>query len=131
MKKQINEAGQQPHTTGQTSIKHAVILAAGMSSRFRENGVKKPKVLLPIGGLRLMERSILTLRAAGVEHFRVVLGAYREQIHAEMSKSPRLQDIDVTFVQCPDFEKGNGVSFGAGASGIEEPFFFDDVRPYF
>jgi CDP-L-myo-inositol myo-inositolphosphotransferase len=124
MKKQINDADQnQPHTTKMHSVKHAVILAAGKSSRFREKGIKKPKVLLPIGGLRLMERAILTLKAAGVEHFRIVLGAYREQIYEEMSKSPRIQDVDVTFVQCPDFEKGNGVSFGAGAEGIEEPFF--------
>ena len=109
MKKQINEAGQyQPHTTEMHPVKHAVILAAGKSSRFREKGIKKPKVLLPIGGLRLMERAILTLKAAGVEHFRIVLGAYREQIYEEMSKSPRIQDVDVTFVQCPDFEKGNG-----------------------
>jgi len=67
MKKQINEAGFQPHTQQKNHIKHAVILAAGKSSRFREKGIQKPKVLLPIGGLRLMERSILTLRAAGVE----------------------------------------------------------------
>ena len=124
MKKQIDNAGDHQQQTQPTnSVKHAVILAAGKSSRFREKGVKKPKVLLPVGGLRLMERSILTLREAGVEHFRVVLGAYREQILEEMTQSPRLKDVDVTFVECPDFEKGNGVSFGAGAEGIEEPFF--------
>lgn len=101
---------------------NAVILAAGKGSRFKENGVELPKVLLSIGGLRLMERSVLTLHRAGVRHFRIVLGSYREQIREVMSASNSLDGIDVSFVDCPDYEKGNGVSFGAGASGFADSF---------
>lgn len=103
-------------------VKNAVILAAGKSSRFRESGVMKPKVLMKVGGLRLLERSILTLRAAGVERFRVVVGAYRDQVVPEMESLSSLQDIDIEYVVCEDFELGNGVSFGAGAAGFDEPF---------
>ncbi len=104
------------------SVRHAVILAAGKSQRFRENGTKKPKVLLKVGGLRLLERTILTLHAAGIEHFRVVVGAYREQVTEELKRSPRLQGLQVEFVECPDYELGNGVSFAAGAAGLQDPF---------
>ncbi len=103
-------------------VKNAVILAAGKSSRFRESGILKPKVLMKVGGLRLLERSILTLHKAGVEHFRVVVGAYRDQVVPEMRSLKRLQGIDIEYVVCEDFEKGNGVSFGAGAFGFDEPF---------
>ena len=103
-------------------VENAVILAAGKSSRFRESGVYKPKVLMKVGGLRLLERSILTLNKAGVEHFRIVLGAYRDQILPEMKSLKRLKGIDIEYVVCEDFEKGNGVSFGAGAAGFDEPF---------
>ncbi|MEY3050984.1 MAG: hypothetical protein RLY31_769 [Bacteroidota bacterium] len=105
-----------------TTVRHAVILAAGMSSRFREKGVRKPKVLMKVGGLRLLERSILTLHAAGIRHFRVVVGAYREQVVAEMEGSTRLRDIDVTYVESEQYALGNGVSFGDGAAGLAAPF---------
>ncbi len=77
---------------------------------------------MKVGGLRLLERAILTLNKAGVEHFRIVVGAYRDQVVPEMQKLNRLKDIDVEYVVCEDFEKGNGVSFGAGAAGFDEPF---------
>ncbi|MDF1866233.1 MAG: NTP transferase domain-containing protein, partial [Saprospiraceae bacterium] len=119
------EAETQTHTltkNSKSSIKHAVILAAGKSSRFREKGEKLPKVLMKVGGLRLMERSILTLKETGIEHFHIVLGAYRDQIRPAIQKLPRLKDVDINFVECPNYELGNGVSFGAGAAQVNEPF---------
>ncbi len=103
-------------------VKNAVILAAGKSSRFREQGVLKPKVLMKVGGLRLLERSILTLHETGVEHFRITVGAYREQVVAEMKSIERLQGIDIEYIECEDYELGNGVSFAAGATGFSEAF---------
>lgn len=110
------------YSNSESPIKHAVILAAGKSSRFREKGQKLPKVLMKVGGLRLMERSILTLKEVGIEHFHIVLGAYRDQIRPIVERLPRLKEIDINFVECPDYELGNGVSFGAGASQVNEPF---------
>lgn len=103
-------------------VKNAVILAAGKSSRFREQGVLKPKVLMHLGGLRLLERAILTLHASGVEHFRITVGAYKEQIMAEMKSLTRLQGIDIQYIECDDYELGNGVSFAAGAKGFSDSF---------
>ncbi len=81
-----------------------------------------PKVLMKLGGLRLLERSILTLNRAGVEHFRIVVGAYREQVVEEMKKIHRLRDIDIEYVVSEQYELGNGVSFGDGAVGFDDPF---------
>ncbi|MEK7255863.1 MAG: NTP transferase domain-containing protein, partial [Bacteroidota bacterium] len=114
--------GEKQATRHSTTVKNAVILAAGRSQRFRERGIQKPKVLLEVGGLRLLERAVLTLHHAGVEHFRIVVGAYRRQVVRTMKHSRRLRKLDIEYVECEDFEKGNGVTFGAGAAGFDEPF---------
>jgi len=110
------------HLPAPATVKNAVILAAGKSSRFRDQGVLKPKVLMKIGGLRLLERAILTLHETGVEHFRITVGAYKEQVVAEMKSIERLKNIDIEYVECEDYELGNGVSFAAGAAGFSEAF---------
>lgn len=107
---------------GHAPVKNAVILAAGKSSRFRDQGVLKPKVLMNLGGLRLLERAILTLHANGVEHFRITVGAYKDQVVPEMKGLERLKGIDIEYVVCDDYELGNGVSFAAGAAGFSDAF---------
>lgn len=111
-----------PVSTGIKPVKNAVILAAGKSSRFRDQGVLKPKVLMQVGGLGLLERAILTLHSTGIEHFRITVGAYKEQVMTEMKSLERLNGIDIEYVECDDYELGNGVSFAAGAAGFSEAF---------
>ena len=103
-------------------IEHAVILAAGHGQRFKEKGVELPKVLLKVGGLRLLERAVLALNQVGIKHFYIVVGAYKDQIVGVMSKIDRLKDLDVNFVECANYNLGNGVSFGKGASQVTAPF---------
>ena len=103
-------------------IKHAVILAAGNSERFKAEGTQLPKVLLKLGGLRLLERAILTLKEAGIEHFKIVTGDHREQIVNTMGKIKRLQTLDIEYVKAENYHLGNGMSLAAGAAEIEEPF---------
>ncbi|MEM9917009.1 MAG: lysylphosphatidylglycerol synthase domain-containing protein [Bacteroidota bacterium] len=109
-------------TVSPPNVKHAVILAAGNGQRFREKGVELPKVLLKVGGMRLLERTILTLKEAGIEHFRIVTGAYGDQIAETLGKINRLKGLDVAFVPCPDFNLGNGMSLAAGAGPVDQPF---------
>ncbi len=106
----------------QQVIEHAIILAAGNGERFRERGVQLPKVLLKVGGLRLLERSILALSQIGVKHFYVVVGAYKEQIIGMMNKIKRLREYDIHYIVCENYVLGNGVSFGKGAEKITAPF---------
>ncbi len=124
----VTEEAENPanHTHSSTDVlkmEHAVILAAGNGQRFQEKGVKLPKVLLKVGGLRLLERAILALNQVGVKHFYIVVGQYRAQIIEIMSKIDRIKALDVNFVYCENHNEGNGVSFGAGASQTNAPFF--------
>ena len=118
-----NSANHQHSSTDVLKVEHAVILAAGNGQRFQEKGVKLPKVLLKVGGLRLLERAVLALNQVGVKHFYIVVGQYKEQIIEIMSKIDRIQALDVNFIYCKDHNEGNGVSFGAGASQTNAPFF--------
>ena len=104
------------------SVEHAVILAAGNGQRFREKGVELPKVLLKVGGLRLLERAILALNQAGIKHFHIVVGAYKDQIIEVMNKNYRLKTLNIEYIECEDYNLGNGVSFGKGAAEIKGPF---------
>jgi 1L-myo-inositol 1-phosphate cytidylyltransferase len=99
----------------------AVILAAGQGSRMA--GVRVlPKPLLELDGIPLIERAILGMARAGVLHFRVVVGDNAQVMERALRARPRLQQLDVVLVPCPDARLGNGHSLAAGAAGLDQPF---------
>lgn len=60
-------------------VKNAIIMAAGMSSRFAPLSYEKPKGLLKVKGEILIEREIRQLQAAGIEDITVVVGYMKEK----------------------------------------------------
>ncbi len=68
---------------GRTSLEpykvdNAIILAAGLSSRFAPISYEKPKGLLMVRGEVLIERQIRQLRAAGIDDITIVVGYKKE-----------------------------------------------------
>lgn len=59
-------------------VDNAIILAAGLSSRFAPISYEKPKGLLHVRGEVLIERQICQLQEAGIENITVVVGYKRE-----------------------------------------------------
>lgn len=59
-------------------VKNAVIMAAGLSSRFAPISYEKPKGLLTVRGEVLIERQIRQLREAGIDDIYLVLGYKKE-----------------------------------------------------
>ena len=57
-----------------------IILAAGKGSRLNGTAGDKPKCLLRVGGMTLLERQIETLRATGVDDIAVVVGCQAEAV---------------------------------------------------
>lgn len=100
----------------------AVILAAGDGSRMKGRGVMLPKPLLKVGGMHLIERTILTLRDAGIERFRVVLGTEGNQIAEKFQTLRTLRNLNIEAIRCTDHQLGNGASLRAGAKDLDEPF---------
>lgn len=60
-------------------VDNAVIMAAGLSSRFAPLSYEYPKGLLEVKGERLIERQIKQLREAGIEEIVVVVGYMKEK----------------------------------------------------
>lgn len=60
-------------------VRNAVIMAAGMSSRFAPISYEKPKGVLAVRGEVLIERQIRQLLDAGIEDITVVVGYKKEE----------------------------------------------------
>ena len=67
------EAALQPY-----KVENAIIMAAGLSSRFAPISYEKPKGLLKVRGEVLIERQIEQLIAAGITDITVVVGYKKE-----------------------------------------------------
>lgn len=67
-------------------IDNAIILAAGMSTRFVPVNFEKPKGLLEVKGEILIERQIKQLRERGIDEIIVVVGHMKEQFNYLIEK---------------------------------------------
>lgn len=63
----------------QYKVNNAIILAAGMSSRFVPISYESPKSLIVVKGERLIERQIRQLKEAGIDDITIVVGYLKEQ----------------------------------------------------
>lgn len=71
--------------SGEESLKpykvtNAIIMAAGMSSRFAPLSYEKPKALLNVKGEILIEREIRQLQEAGIRNITLVVGYMKEKM---------------------------------------------------
>lgn len=96
-------------------IDRAVILAAGFGSRI-QGTTGTPKPLVEVAGRTLLERTITTLRAAGVTDIAVIVGHRADEIRAAAA------GLGVRFVDNPEYEKSNGVSVACARSHMAMPF---------
>jgi molybdenum cofactor cytidylyltransferase len=74
---------------------HAVILSAGESSR-----MGRPKALLPIDGVRFIEKIVAALRSTAVGNIIVVLGHNAEEMRQKIG------DLPVTLLINRDYKRG-------------------------
>lgn len=97
----------------------ALILAAGKGDRLSNHF--SPKPLIPIFGLPLLERIILTAKLAGIRDFKVVVGYKAEQIKKEMGNGEKL-GVHIEYIFNPEWEKGNGVSVLKAKGSVQGKF---------
>ena len=86
----------------------AVILSAGESSR-----MGRPKALLPIDGVRFIERIVATLKSTRVDEIIAVLGHNAEEMRQKVS------DLPVKIVVNQDYKQGQLSSLIAAIRSIE------------
>ena len=72
-----------------TSVRCAIILAAGMGIRLRERGKRRPKGFLCLGEKSIVEESVLRLMAVGIERIVIVTGHLAEQFEPLRDRYPQ------------------------------------------
>lgn len=95
----------------------AAVLAAGFGERMKDCG--RPKPLVRVGGLTLLERTVRTLRAGGLEGPVVVVVGHRAE---EVARFCEERELAVRVVENPDYPRGNGTSVLAAMDHLPERF---------
>jgi 1L-myo-inositol 1-phosphate cytidylyltransferase / CDP-L-myo-inositol myo-inositolphosphotransferase len=108
-------------TNAHTPPRLGVVLAAGRAERLSKVTRGRPKALVLLGGMPLVERAVRTLLAAGVERVVVVSGYEGESVREATANLPAER---VHVVQSADWESGNGASLAAAeqAAATEDRF---------
>ncbi|HID25034.1 MAG TPA: hypothetical protein EYP23_01015 [Thermoplasmata archaeon] len=99
----------------------AVILAAGRGERFQELTEDKPKPLIQLLGLTLIERVILTAKQVGVTDFVIVVGYQGDKIQKHLGSGEKL-GVKITYVENKEWKKGNGVSLSKTKKFVQRNF---------
>jgi 1L-myo-inositol 1-phosphate cytidylyltransferase len=101
-----------------TIVSEAVVLMAGMGARL---GASAPKPLAQLLGRPLIAYTFDALVRAGIKR---VYGIVGFQKHLVVAGAERLipKDLDVRFIENPDWRKQNGVSVLAAAEHMASPF---------
>jgi len=99
----------------------ALIIAAGEGSRLHYPARQEPKPLVPLLGLSLIERVILSAKQAGIRDFVIVTGYLGERIEAKLGSGDRY-GVRVEYVENERWREGNGGSVLRAKSLLKDRF---------
>ena len=97
-----------------------LIIAAGQGRRLSAKGDSKP--LIPLLGLSLIERVVLTANKAGLTDFYVVTGYNGEKVKRFLDSFSRRRNIKITHITNEEWEKENGISVLKAKNMLKENF---------
>ncbi len=101
-------------------MKRAIILAAGKGERL-VSGLSFPKPLKRVGGVPLIVHAIRNLEHAGVDEVVVITGYMGDVLRTGLARH-RFQ-LDLRFVDNPEYEKPNGTSLLKAKAFVDGPTF--------
>jgi len=97
-----------------------LIIAAGRGKRISSRSDSKP--LIPLLGLSLIERVILTAKNAGLTDFYVVTGYNGDKVRHYLSRFSTRKNIHITHITNNEWEKENGISVLKAKNLLNENF---------
>jgi CDP-L-myo-inositol myo-inositolphosphotransferase len=86
-----------------------LIIAAGDGGRLKNLTKDKPKALIQLLGISLIERVILTAKQAGIKEFLIVVGYLGEKLKLELGNGNKY-GVEINYIENNDFQKENGLS---------------------
>ena len=99
----------------------ALILATGDWGRLGNLTKNKPKPLIKLLGLSLIERVILTAKQAGIKEFVIVVGCLGGKIKAKLGTGDRY-GVEINYIENNDCQKENGISVLKAKGSLNENF---------
>ncbi len=102
-------------------LTEAVILMAGLGTRLRGSSDVFLKPMVPVRGRPLVSYTISALANAGVKVIHAVVGFEGKSLSAAVRRLIP-PEINVRFIENPDWQKMNGVSLMAAAHAVTPPF---------
>lgn len=79
------------------SIKQAIILAAGMGTRLRPLTDDKPKCLVEVNGISILEKTLNNLKQIGVEKVTIITGYLHNKIQDKIKNEFKGMFIDYIY----------------------------------
>jgi len=107
----------------------AIILAAGVGKRFKEITDHRPKCLIEIQGLTLLERTLRALGAAGVDEAVVVIGYRGDMIKQAIGGD--CGGVRVRYVFNEQYEKGAILSLWSARAEFDDNILIMDADVLF
>ncbi len=99
----------------------ALIIAAGEGRRLNKLTRVKPKGLVQLLGLSLLERVILTAKQVGIYEFLVATGYLGDRIKTKLGDGSRYR-VKITYIENTEWRRGNGVSVLKAKESLREEF---------
>lgn len=99
----------------------ALILAAGDGSRLGDLTKDKPKALIQLLGLSLIERVILIARQAGIREFEIVVGYQGDKIKALLGSGEKF-GIKISYIENSEWHEENGISVLKAKESLNKNF---------
>jgi len=99
----------------------ALIIAAGNGTRMQPVTQGRHKSLMPLLGLKIIERVILGAKEAGIYEFVIVTGYKGKELREFLGNGAKY-GISISFVQNDNWEKANGISALAAQKYFSENF---------
>ncbi len=104
-----------------TSIRKAVVLAAGEGKRLRPLTYTRPKCMIQLAGKPILQHVLENLNAVGVKEAAVVVKYKKEAITEYFSKNP-VDGMGLSFIEQGE-RYGTAAAFGEAESFATETFF--------
>ena len=99
----------------------ALIIAAGDGGRLGNLTKHKPKPLIQLLGLSLIERVILTAKQAGINEFVITIGYLCDKVKAKLGNGNRY-GVKINYIENSEWMKGNGFSVLRAKELLNENF---------